>query len=54
MTVNTVKLQETSRNHQFFITVPSGIVNLKKWKKGTKLTFFEDSRTGDIILKEEI
>jgi hypothetical protein len=52
MTINTVKLQETNKN-QFFLTVPSGIVNLKKWKKGMKLTFFEDSKTRDIIIREE-
>lgn len=43
-------IQKTNKG-QFIITLPKIIVELKDWKKGTKILFILDN-LGNLILKE--
>jgi len=43
-------IQKTNKG-QFIITLPRIIVELKGWKKGTKIIFIQDN-LGNLILKE--
>lgn len=47
-----VKIQNPKPG-QFGITLPLGIIKMKKWKKGTEL-FITMNEAGDILLKEII
>jgi len=53
MSTNSVTVQRTNKG-QRFITLPSGIADIKGWNKGTILEFIEDRHTGDLILKEKV
>ena len=53
MATNSVTVQKTNKG-QRFITLPSGIADLKGWGKGTILEFIEDQRTGGLILKKKV
>lgn len=45
-----VKIQNPKEG-QFNITIPLGIMKLKRWRKGTEL-FLTLSEKGDVVLKE--
>ncbi|MBW2964775.1 hypothetical protein KY363_04915 [Candidatus Woesearchaeota archaeon] len=45
-----VKIQNPKQG-QYSITIPLGIVKLKRWKKGTEL-FLTLSERGDVVLRE--
>jgi hypothetical protein len=45
-----VKIQQPQEG-QFNITLPLGIIKMKKWKKGTEL-FLTLNEKGEVILKE--
>jgi hypothetical protein len=45
-----VKVQNPKKG-QFSITLPLGIIKMKRWKKGTEI-FLTLNEKGDVILKE--
>ena len=45
------KTKKGTTTEQYTITLPSNIVRLKGWRKGTEITFIQDT-FGNIMLKE--
>jgi len=43
-----MKLQHTK--NQYFVTVPKAIVELKGWRKGDQIHFYENKK-GEIVLR---